>query len=209
MSIAALVERGAAAWRAGGWRAVRCKLDRVWLGGVRRLLKFDAWHAAAPYSCRPYKRQVVALANSLHPSTVVEIGCGLGDIVRRISARQRLGFDTDAAVIRAARYLHPLGARWIHGDATAVAACLPAGHSIDCLIMVNWIHNLSPEQLAQCVLPLLPQARHLIVDAIDTDGPASYRFRHDFRFLTGVAEQLTRQRVAAEPRSFVVFRVVK
>ena len=188
---------------------MRCKLDRLWLGALRRVLGFDAWHASAPYSCRPYKRLIVKMADSVTPSVVVEVGCGLGDIVSRVKARERFGFDTDTAVVTAARCLHPLSTRWIHGDTASVARVIPAQHRIDCLIMVNWIHNLSPEQLAACVLPLLPRVGFLILDALDADAPASYCFRHDFGFLAGLAERVAMERSPGEPRRFEVYRVVR
>jgi hypothetical protein len=208
MRVRRFVERGTAAWRAEGWRAVRCRLDRLWLTGLRHLLKFDAWHAAAPYSCRPYKRRIVELANSLRLDVAVEVGCGLGDILSRVEARVRFGFDTELAVIQAARWLHPVRTRWIHGDASAVLRRLPRSLRIDCLIMVNWIHNLSPQQLAACLLPLLPRTTYLILDAIDPNGSACYRFKHDFAFLSAFTKRVSVTRVAGEPRSFILFRVV-
>ena len=66
-------------------------IDRLWLKALCRVFRFDPWHAAAPYSCRPYKSQVVALANSLRPAVALEIGCGLGDILSRVDARERIG----------------------------------------------------------------------------------------------------------------------
>jgi ubiquinone/menaquinone biosynthesis C-methylase UbiE len=206
MKLSRLAARSAAAWRVGEWRAVRCRLDRLWLTALRRVLRFDAWHAAAPYSCRPYKKTVVELANALRPQVAVEVGCGLGDILSRIKARERLGFDTELAVVRAARWLHPMRARWVHGDATDVLSY--TSRRIDCLIMVNWIHNLSPERLAACLRPLLPHVSHLIVDAIHPDAPGTYRFRHDFQFLSDVAERIADVAVAAEPRNLVVFKIV-
>ena len=188
---------------------LRCQCERTWLRGVQHLFRFDAWHASAPYSCRPYKKRVAELANSLQPQAVVEVGCGLGDILSHVKARERFGFDNDAAVIRAARFLHPRRIHWIRGDASSVALAMPGERPIDCMIMVNWIHNLSAEQLAACLLPLLPRIGHLILDAIDADGPPSYRFKHDFAFLAPFTVRTSSARVTGEPRSFIVFKVVK
>jgi SAM-dependent methyltransferase len=187
--------------------AFRCRCERIWLRGLRRVFGFDAWHVSAAYSCRPYKRSVVELVNSLRPVTVVEVGCGLGDILSRVNAAERFGFDIDTAVIRAARFLHPGAARWIRGDTSSISLAIPEERRIDCLIMVNWIHTLSPQQLAACILPLLPRTGYLILDAIDPDGPSSYRFKHDFSFLSTFAQRLSSTRAAAEPRSFIVFKV--
>lgn len=196
-------------WLMRALTAVRCRIDRVWLGGLRRVFGFDSWHADAPYSCRPYKRKVVELANAFELATVVEVGCGLGDILSRVRAAERFGFDSDSRVIRAARFLHPHKAHWIHGDGARVAPAIPVGRRIDCLIMVNWIHNLSPEQLEALLLPLLPRTQYLILDAIDADGPASYRFKHEFGFLETFADRVSVTRAVLEPRSFIVFKVVR
>lgn len=187
---------------------ILCRLERVWLGVLSRLFGFDAWHAAAPYSCRPYKKQVVELVNALHPACVVEIGCGLGDILSRVTAPQRFGVDADVGVIRAARLLRGSGVRWIHGTVDEVERLLPQRLPIDCLIMVNWIHNLSPESLAEVLLPLLTRVRYLLLDAIDVDAPGNYRFRHDFGFLATRTERVSTIHPAGEPRSLIVFRVV-
>lgn len=195
--------------RAYVWRKFRCRFDRVGLGALRLLFRFDRWHVSAPYSCRPYKELVVELANELQPSIAVEVGCGLGDIISRVNAVDRFGFDADARVIRAARFLHRDRGFWIHDDGTSIQRVVPPARIIDCLIMVNWIHNLSPERLSEFLLPLLPRIRYLILDAIDADGPNSYLHKHDFVFLDKVTSRLSASRVQGEPRSFIVFEVIK
>jgi len=188
---------------------LHCRCERLWLRGLRMVFQFDAWHASAPYACRPYKRKIVELVNALEPATVVEVGCGLGEILSRIRANERFGFDADRAVIRAARFLHGGKVHWINADLAAVATLLPEKRRIDCLIMVNWIHNLSPEQLWVCLRPLLSRIKWLVLDAIDRDGPASYRFKHDFAFLAAVTERNSIIRVPNEPRSFIIFKVIQ
>jgi SAM-dependent methyltransferase len=188
---------------------LRCRIDRLGLGALRLLFGFDRWHASAPYSCRPYKELVVELANALQPSIAVEVGCGLGDIISRIKAADRFGIDSDSRVVRAARFLHGGRGFWIHDDVNGIQRVVPPERIIDCLIMVNWIHNLSPDRLSEVLLPLLPRIRYLILDAIDADGPNSYRHKHDFSFLSLVTRRLSSSRVLGEPRSFVVFEVVK
>lgn len=187
-------------------RRLRCRAERAWLNAIRRVFGFDAWHANAPYTCRPYKKRVVELANSLRPHTVVEVGCGLGDIVSRVEAQCRYGLDLDSRVIKAARFLHPRGIEWISGTAAALDERLASFAFIDCLIMVNWIHSVSAEDLAAKLEPLWARTRYLILDSVDQDAPASYRVRHDFAFLDGKAVQLAAVRVPDEPRRFLLFK---
>jgi len=188
-------------------RVIRCRLHRMGLGILRSVIPFDAWHANSPYSCRPYKKVVVDIVNSLQPDTVVEVGCGLGDILSRVRARERFGFDIDSAAIRAARLLHPGRVRWIVEEAATIGRHMPLGTRIGCLIMVNWIHNLRPEQLAACVLPLLPRTDYLLLDSIVPHAPPSYRYHHQFEFLSGVAKSVSRASVPGEPREFVLYKV--
>jgi SAM-dependent methyltransferase len=188
---------------------LRCRWARLWVRGLRWVFHFDPWHASAPYVCRPYKRMVVELANALAPNTAVEIGCGLGEILSRVTATERFGFDADEAVIRAARFLHGGKAHWLHAELAAVAPLLPQKARIDCLIMVNWIHNLSPDDLWRGLLPLLPRTEWLILDAIDRDGPTSYRFKHDFAIFNAVAERVSITCVPGEPRNLVLFKVTR
>jgi hypothetical protein len=197
-------QRCATARRAGMWTRLRCRGTRLWLSALRLWFGFERWHAAAPYACRAYKSGVVELANALRPQVAVEVGCGLGDIISRISATERFGIDADPNVIRAARFLHRTG-HWLQGECSAVLRLFDRPRAIDCLIMVNWTHNLSPEQLAGLVLPLLATTRYLILDAVDGDAPSSYRYRHDFSFLAAVAKKVSAARVPGEPRTFVVF----
>jgi SAM-dependent methyltransferase len=187
--------------------ALCCRLSTLKLELLRMIFGFDPWHSHASYHCRPYKRVLVDIANSVVPQTVVEVGCGLGDIVRRVRARSRIGLDIDGRVIRAARFLNPRSVRWIEGDGSMVERCIAPGQDIDCLIMVNWTHNVAADQLASLLLPLLPRTKYLILDAIDADAPASYRFRHTFAFLMPFAARVSTTRVDHEPRSFILLKV--
>jgi SAM-dependent methyltransferase len=192
-----------AIFRIGLLSYCRIFLDRIWFRIIAWYFKFDPWHSSAPFSSRPYKKTVVNLANDLSPDSVVEIGSGLGELLFRIKARKRYGYDIDLGVIRAARFLYSKDISFYHGDATQVHQ-----DNIDLLLMINWIHNLSPQKLEEILLSLAPRVKYMLLDAIDDDGPDSYRYKHDFNFLKGVAERLSITRAPDEPRSFHLFRVI-
>ncbi|HEX4240756.1 MAG TPA: class I SAM-dependent methyltransferase [Steroidobacteraceae bacterium] len=202
-----LLDRIGRARRNGIRASLRCRIERLGLGVLQLWFGFDRWHSQAPFSCRGYKRLVVDLVNGLNPSLAVEIGCGLGEILGRVEANERIGIDADARVIRAARFLRRGRGTWLHGDAADLDRLVPGGRTIDCLIMVNWIHNLSPDQLAGIILPVLGRTRYLIVDAIDGAGPVSYRYKHDFEFLARAARRRGVLHLREEPRSLIVFEV--
>ncbi len=189
--------------RIGLLRSARIGIDRVYLGALARIYKFNPWHVEAPTSARGYRNTVAELVNQLSPTTVVEVGCGLGYVLSLIDATQRFGYDVDEGVIKAARFIHGKKISFVHGDLSAVS--LP---KIDVLVLINWIHELSPAELERLMAPLFSRTRYLLLDAIDADGPSGYRYKHDFAFLNQRARRLSVTRPPNEGRSFHLFEVV-
>jgi hypothetical protein len=144
------------------------------------------------------------MVNGVKPEVVVEVGCGLGSILSLVRATTRQGYDVDDGAVRAARMLRSKSINFYCGDMSCVG---PA--QIDVLILVNWIHDFSPEQLGFWLCPLLPRTRYLLLDAIDTENPAGYRFVHDFAFLQGLAKPVLTKRVDGEGRNFILYEVTR
>nr|WP_157034182.1 class I SAM-dependent methyltransferase [Sphingomonas sp. Y57] len=89
---------------------------------------------------------MVDIVNGLHPSSVVEIGCGLGEIIARIKSAQKMGADIDNAVIRSARSLYP-DITFAHGGLEIVKDI----KSVDIVICINWPHSLPSSQFITMV----------------------------------------------------------
>lgn len=190
-----------------GWmRSIRILMDRGALGLLQKVYGFHPWHAAAPLSARPYRKVVADLVASVAPPAqcVVEVGCGLGGILSLVRAPERYGYDVDGGAIRAARLLHGRGVTFVVGDMTAVSQ-----PRIDVLILVNWIHDFAPQQLERWLEPLLCRTKFLLLDAIDPDSSAGYRFAHDFAFLEGIARRSRVARADNEGRSFLLYEVYR
>lgn len=179
--------------------------QRFFLAGVsgatnlilQKLYRFDRWHIGGNYHSRPYKARVVALAEYDQAQTVVEIGAGLCDIIGRVMARERVGLDLDDKVLKAARHLVPRDVKLACAnflDAPSVIAALRAQsvQRIDCLILVNWIHMISMDEIEvtlRAITRVIP-IRHVLFDAI-RPGASGYRFHHnaaDFRRLGRIKE---------------------
>ncbi|MEO5809382.1 MAG: class I SAM-dependent methyltransferase [Sphingomicrobium sp.] len=133
---------------------------------------------------------------------MVEVGCGLGAILSRVTAKERFGYDVDGAVIRAARLLRGRSVTFIEGGFESVSQ--PA---IDVLIAVNWIHDFPPEQIERWLSPLLPRCRYILLDAIDRSSPLSYQFYHDFAFLDGQAAVVRTDAFGEAHRRFILYEV--
>lgn len=156
-----------------------CLVMKAWLHLVWLVFRFDRWHATAPICCRPYKLQVVDLVTSLASASVLEVGCGLGEIISRIRADRRFGADIDQRVLRAASALtHSVQfAQAALDDVPALRAL--TGGQVDVLVMVNWPHTLPFDALSQSVMALRDalQLRFVMVDTI-VDGALGYQYRH-------------------------------
>lgn len=180
----------------------RTTLDRAFVFALSRIYGFPAsWHP--PTSARPYRIVVADLVNSLEPGVVCEVGCGLGSILCRINAPRRVGFDIDPAVVKAAKLLRGRRIEFHQGGLDQVS--LPR---MDVLMLVNWIHEVSPTDLERQLAPLLGRTRYLVLDAIDASNDFGYRHKHDFAFLDGKARKLSAARHPSEGRSFQLFEVL-
>ncbi len=154
------------------------RLDRYLL---YRCFKFDPWHLG--HGGDDYARRIVAFLNArpaAQREAVVEIGCGLGDILRRLKFATRLGLDRDPRVLRAARILARL-----RGQRRLVFALFDFPHShladsYDAILMVNWIHQVPAEPLAAALRSYF--AAHLRpggVLVVDTVQDPAYTYNHD------------------------------
>ncbi len=93
--------------------------------------KFDEWHIATAND-RLYVRFVVDSVNKMNISgKVVEVGCGLGDVLSKINSRDKEGYDISTNVIRAAKFIHPLLKTYVGSFENII------NKSIEILIAVN------------------------------------------------------------------------
>lgn len=161
-------------------RAVRLtrRADRYVL---YRLLRFDPWHLG--HGGDPYARAIVRFLNGRPPhlrDRVVEIGCGLGEILRRLRFRARLGLDRDPRVLRAARILVRLRGHRRIAFAAFEFPHSPLAGRYDAIVLVNWIHQVPPEPLAAALRTYF--AAHLNpggVIIVDTVRDPAYTYNHD------------------------------
>ena len=148
---------------------------------LQRIYGFDRWHVG--HAGEPYAADIVALLNgwpAAQRHSAVEIGCGLGDILRHLTFDERLGLDRDEGVLRAARLL----ARVQRGAPPRFEHFAFPDRELtgvyNAIIMVNWIHQVDPDTLRRAVHQYA--AAHLapgggvVVDTID--DPA-YAHNHD------------------------------
>jgi len=154
---------------------------------LRILFRFDRWHVS-PLRERDYARAIIKYLNGLpaqERKSALEIGCGLGDIIRHIDFRTRTGFDAAEEVLGAARFLSRWGRR---GETAFSTFRFPDGTltgRYDAIIMVNWIHNICPDVLRNSIEGFTQ--RNLADNGkivLDTVSDREYKYNHDISALT-------------------------
>jgi hypothetical protein len=138
----------------------------------------DPWHIRHNIYCRPYKWKVIEIANSLNPNTVIEIGCGLGEIISRVKTQHRIGIDIDKSCIYLANKLNK-GPVYIEGSFDDVLTLQVK--EIDVLIMVGFIHGIPMDTLNFYVNQILDSkiCKYIITDRYREDYPEDRGVVHD------------------------------
>ena len=127
-----------------------------------------AMDAPESRTTRAYAKVLDALARSVKPGDLLDLGCGTGTFLAL--ARQRgwraSGIDTDADVVRVARAEHTLDVH--HGDLSNMD--IPGG-SLDVITMWDYLeHVLSPVSLLERCRTLLRPGGLLVVATPNIDG---------------------------------------
>ena len=152
---------------------------------LQRVYGFDRWHVG--HAGEAYAADIVRYLNGRAEAdrqAVVEIGCGLGDILRPLRFRARLGLDRDPRVLAAARAL----ALFQRGADLRFEVFefpeAPLSGEYNAIIMVNWIHEIEPDRLGRAVHAYF--AEHLRDGGcliLDTVQDPAYTYNHDVRTL--------------------------
>ena len=169
--------------------ALRCLYKKIYFHYLSKKYGFDGWHATAPFECRPYKAEVVKLANTVRATSAVEIGCGLGDIISKVDAGRRLGVDIDQAVIRAARDLYGHSCAFEIGSLTDIKSLQKCLRQSDLLIMVNWPHLFAWVELANYLRAVIEciGIQYLVIDGINASSHG-YAYHHDLQDIEQIGE---------------------
>ncbi len=195
-------------------RIVRAAGNRAEVGFrslMRLFLPFDPWHRM-PLAAKDYAVDIIEHLNSLprnRRGRVADIGCGLGDILLNLAFHERLGLDSDPAVLKGAKIV-----RLTHfkGNARFATYSFPGDvmdGAFDGVIMVNWLHGVPPDPSKDGIACIFRNHVNpggcLVIDTVSKDG---YPFRHTAEFLLGGLGGVVEQ-IGAYPCGRRVWKVTK
>lgn len=150
---------------------------------LQKIIGFDPWHLNSLnerfYAIPTIKRINELIQNGeVSNGTIIEVGCGLGDIISAVNWKDKLGFDIDEKVVLTAKLLHPKTAFQV-GSFDAIR-----GRKISILMALNFLHRVNDED---CYRYFNELTCHNEVDRIVVDEVQSppYLYSHDYKRLLG------------------------
>ena len=146
---------------------IKCIQRKRKLKKFQKIFNFSSWHCDGCFECRPYKKQILDISNQISPETILDIGCGLGEILSLSNAQYKYGIDPDLSVIKAAQYLYP-NINFYNGNSEYMFKMLEKDKinipNQSLLIASNWTHNINHNEIEIFLRRALNYFDFIIVD---------------------------------------------
>lgn len=172
------------------WRRLPSRAKLAFFSAPRYAL--DKYYGCGPFHITPtrYKQyclDIISHLNSkLNRGSLLDIGCGFGDVLLNAKFKRRVGLDHKQSVLDALRLLARITGRsrtletrlYKFGDG-------PIAGTFDYIVICNWIHNIAPDELRNAFEKMfrdnLNPGGELIFDTVSGEH---YPHCHDERFLS-------------------------
>ncbi len=136
------------------------------------------WHYL-PKEAKPYSMDIVKILMALvkPEDLVVEIGCGLGEILACAPARHRFGFDLNKHILDAGRYLHR-SQNLSLAEGTFADVEKRGIRDMDFLLCLQFLHLIPTEEVKRLLQDFFSKhpVRFLFIDTV----PVENAFAHDW-----------------------------
>lgn len=164
--------------RLGVVSSLSCLMRTLYLFFLQRKYGFDYWHIRGDYICKPYKKQVVDIVNSLpNMDVAVDVGCGMGDILARTNIKNRIGIDIDQKVIDCALFLRQ-DLTFYRGGLDIIEKYINKKNTV--MIAINWTHNIHFGDLVRNFSKVINEYSencYIVVDIIKPNVK-NYKYKH-------------------------------
>ena len=151
---------------------------------LQRYYKFDKWHICSLKE-RKYALSIINKITSLKDvNSIIEIGCGLGEIIRNCRAETKICLDLDRNVLRANKFLS-----YFRNKANKNIEFREFDiftdrleYRTDIVIMVNWIHNVHEKVLKEKIYEIFVNNINPGGGIfLDTVANATYKYNHNIK----------------------------
>lgn len=170
------------------------------------IFRFHKWHILSNIHFSCYKNIVVYVANYIvKPESVVEMGCGLGEIISRINSPKLVAIDNDDKVLKAAAFINIRnGIEYRCQD----LRILQSIEIFDLLILVNFTDSIEPENLKNYLMPYILRANNKFIIIDETIKIIERKFNHNLlSIFPNNLEQILRIRCTQSGRFIVLYKI--
>ena len=145
--------------------------------------KFEWWHTS-PIDNRRYAIDIISKLNArISRGSLIEIGCGLGDILAHAKFERKYFYDLSPNVLRAAEFLQNFSKKKSKNSYKTfnfLTDRLDVDLKFDAVVLVNWIHGFESEGLKRSLKRIvknnLNEKALIVFDIIENNK--SYKFNH-------------------------------
>ena len=76
---------------------IECFFERIFYQIKYKNIPIYEWHLKGTFCCRSYKKVSLEIIRSMKPNLFIDVGCGLGEILQRVSLenKYKVGYDVD------------------------------------------------------------------------------------------------------------------
>ena len=184
----------------GYWYLIPKAIIRyVYLKIVLREYQIHSWHAI-PIELRPYGLHVVEYFKSILKTDDVaaEVGVGIGEIINRLPACKKYGFDLEEKVILAANKVND--SKDITYQVGSFNQVLNIQEKkLTALFCLQFLHSIPSQELTPIFQKLIneKEIKYIVVDIVTTEN----EFIHDFEKIFGDKYSLVEEKEFIHPIS--------
>lgn len=148
-----------------------------------KIYNFDKWHSQTIYGEKYSDYIIKYIDKNIDAESIVEIGCGLGNILLRTNVKYKTGLDQSIEVLKAARLISRF--RFVNAKFRVFSFLEEnLNNKHDIILLVNWPHIIDKFTLKNKLNYLfntnLNKNGSIIIDTVSHN---SYTFNHNIDFL--------------------------
>ena len=147
------------------------------------IFRFDYWHTS-PLDNRKYAIDIISALNiRISRGSIIEIGCGLGDILTKANYKRKYFYDISPEVLKASAFMQKFSKTSsinYYKTFDLLNDSLDNDLRFDAVVLVNWIHGVESQvlklRLSKIIKNNLNKGGMIILDIIEDNSV--YKFNH-------------------------------
>lgn len=155
----------------GLYNTVKGTLKREYYKILQRIHGFDSWHVS-PYELRGYAHTVAKYVSNKDcgNNLIVDLGCGMGEIISNIRHSNRVGYDPDQKIISLAPVVHKWGSGkgviFRHGSFDQLCDDYEKGTTVEYLITLAFMQGSTEDHWVDAYHKVAEEldVKHFLID---------------------------------------------